>query len=159
MTYAIIAGICAAGAGFFGKLPSISNEQQVSWRLLNKMLTFNTIPCPLFQYVYPWLWVAICVALVLCLNGVMWTFYTKAMQERGGSLIATAVSSGTNYLFSVSRKESFTKQLLTNPFLQAVLGTFVFGEKTSTIWWLGMSLVVLGLFVVNHDQNREKKER
>lgn len=29
MTYAVIAGLCAAGAGFFGKLPSLSEEQQV----------------------------------------------------------------------------------------------------------------------------------
>lgn len=35
MTYAIVAGLCAAGAGFFGKLPSLSEEQQVR-RLLGE---------------------------------------------------------------------------------------------------------------------------
>lgn len=29
MTYAIVAGLCAAGAGFFGKLPSLAGQQGV----------------------------------------------------------------------------------------------------------------------------------
>ena len=31
MSYAIVAGLCAAGAGFFGKLPSYSDRQQVGF--------------------------------------------------------------------------------------------------------------------------------
>lgn len=45
-----------------------------------------------------------------------------------------------------------------NPF-QAVLGTFVFGEKTSTVWWMGLSMVILGLFIVNYEQMKQKKDR
>lgn len=30
MTYAIVAGLCAAGAGFFGKLPSLAGQQEVT---------------------------------------------------------------------------------------------------------------------------------
>lgn len=93
-----------------------------------------------FQFVYPWLWVAISISVMIALNGIMWTFYTKALHERGGTLVATVVSSGANYCFS------------------ALLGSFVFGETTTVIWWLGMALVVLGLFTVNYDQSRMKKE-
>lgn len=88
----------------------------------------------------------------------MWTFYTKALHERGGTLVATVVSSGTNYVFSVSKDYHFIIIAIKRFLLpQALLGSFVFGEKTSVVWWLGMSLVVLGLFIVNFDQKNAKK--
>lgn len=106
-----------------------------------KQLIKVTLNASFLQLIYPWLWVAISFGIMLVLNAIMWTFYTKAMQEKGGTLVATVVSSGTNYTVS------------------ALLGSVVFGETTSLIWWMGMSLVVAGLFVVNHEQTKvDKKE-
>lgn len=80
--------------------------------------------------------------MILC-NGLVWTFFVKALHDRGGSLIATVVSAACNYCVS------------------AGLGCLIFGETTSTIFWLGTLMVLAGLILIVWDNNdiEQKKAR
>ncbi|XP_055701624.1 transmembrane protein 42-like [Phlebotomus papatasi] len=77
--FAILSGLCAAGASVFGKLSSTVESQDVlGWTLK-----------------------ACCIIFMIILNTLVWTFFVKALHSgSGGSVGATVVSSGTNYFTS-----------------------------------------------------------
>lgn len=90
--------------------------------------------------------------MIIC-NAMVWTFFVKALHSKGGSLLATVTSAGTNYCFSVSKylRTSNTKY----NFLKAFLGCFIFGEATSALWWLGTLLVLSGLVLLSLDTEKQ----
>lgn len=92
---------------------------------------------------------------------MVWTFFVKALHSKGGSLLATVTSAGTNYCFSVSTLYFCILNLI--KFFKAFLGCFIFGEATSALWWLGTLLVLSGLVLLSLDtenskENKEKTE-
>ncbi|TGZ51749.1 transmembrane protein 42 [Temnothorax longispinosus] len=63
-------------------------------------------------------------------NTIGCTFFVKALHGSGSSLPITVASAATNYVCS------------------AFVGSVVFDESTSLIWWCGTSLVLLGLMLI-----------
>lgn len=45
------------------------------------------------------------VGLMLLSNGMVWTFFVKALHSKGGSVVATVTSSTANFLISVRKYE------------------------------------------------------
>ncbi|XP_022904379.1 transmembrane protein 42 [Onthophagus taurus] len=80
----------------------------------------------------------ICFILMLICNACVWTFFVKALQNCKSSLSATLISTSTNYIVT------------------ALFGFLIFEEVTSILWWFGSSLVVLGLILIVHDQEKVK---
>ncbi|GAB0095701.1 Transmembrane protein 42 [Sergentomyia squamirostris] len=117
--FAVLAGFCAAGASVFGKLSSYVESQDLhGWTL----------------------WI-ICIIVMILLNALVWTFFVKALHSSsGGSVEATVVSSGTNYLTS------------------AMIGWLVFGEATSLMWWCGITLILTGIILVSSDPGKKKEK-
>lgn len=83
--------------------------------------------------------VVICWVLMFISNGMVWTFFVKSLQELS-SLTATATSTGVNYVVS------------------ALLGWTMFGEINPLSYWFGVSIVILGLAIVNSDREDLKVE-
>lgn len=81
--YAILSGCYAALGSCFGKLPSITHTY--------------------FEFLSTQYYVAvvICWTLMVVSNAMVWTYFVKSLQELS-SVVATATSTGTNYLVSVS---------------------------------------------------------
>ncbi|CAG9765533.1 unnamed protein product [Ceutorhynchus assimilis] len=79
------------------------------------------------------------VSMILC-NAAVWTLFVKALHQSSSSFVATIVSSTSNFLFT------------------AILGYFLLGEITSTLWWTGMAFIICGLmFIVSDDDVACKK--
>uniref|UniRef100_A0AAG5DLV9 EamA domain-containing protein n=1 Tax=Anopheles atroparvus TaxID=41427 RepID=A0AAG5DLV9_ANOAO len=73
----------------------------------------------------------LCVAIMISLNACVWRFFVKALHTgSGSSLVASLVSAATNYVTS------------------AILGWVIFEEHTSMLWWLGTTLVLIGLLLI-----------
>ncbi|XP_077300463.1 transmembrane protein 42 [Arctopsyche grandis] len=104
--YALIAGMCAAGASLFGKLAG------------NSEFGFN-LSISVF-----------CLVIMIALNAVMWTFYSKALNLSDTSIGPTVTSAAINFIFS------------------GILGALIFGEKPSLLWWTSMCFVLVGLLFI-----------
>uniref|UniRef100_A0A8W7PIM4 EamA domain-containing protein n=1 Tax=Anopheles coluzzii TaxID=1518534 RepID=A0A8W7PIM4_ANOCL len=116
--YAVIAGLCASFASLFGKLTANSG------RLLEHAgLTALPAGETLVQ--------AVCFLTMVLLNGCVWRFFVKALHAGSGSTLrASLASAATNYVAS------------------ALLGTVLFNEQSSLLWWLGTALVLAGLLLI-----------
>lgn len=55
------------------------------------------------KLIWNWSLKIICVVLMVLCNVIVWTFFVKALHQRGGSIVATVCSTATNYCGSVSR--------------------------------------------------------
>ncbi|XP_065079511.1 transmembrane protein 42 [Ochlerotatus camptorhynchus] len=82
--YAIVSGLCASSASFFGKLSSLG--QQLAENVGNKELEL------LAQ--------VLCIVIMVLLNACVWRFFVKALHTNGGTLVASLVSAATNYTVS-----------------------------------------------------------
>ncbi|XP_023726325.1 transmembrane protein 42 isoform X4 [Cryptotermes secundus] len=78
------------------------------------------------------------VLMVACNAGV-WMCFVKALQQSPSSLPPTVISTAINYVSS------------------ALLGSFVFGEETSLLWWSGATLVLLGLMLICHPHKQHEQ--
>ncbi len=58
------------------------------------------------------------------------------------SLSATVVNTSLNYFFTVS----FPSYSL---IVKALFGLLIFGESLPIGWWMGASLILIGLFLIN----------
>uniref|UniRef100_A0A6M2DVI8 Putative conserved plasma membrane protein n=1 Tax=Xenopsylla cheopis TaxID=163159 RepID=A0A6M2DVI8_XENCH len=72
---------------------------------------------------------ALLCLMIIC-NAAVWTFFVKALNASSSTLIATITSATTNYILSV------------------LFGTFIFGETTGILWWMGFVLILIGLYVI-----------
>ncbi|XP_055535706.1 uncharacterized protein LOC129724654 [Wyeomyia smithii] len=82
--YAIVSGLCASTASFFGKLSSLGeylaeNFGNQQFQLLIQIL---------------------CIGIMVMLNACVWRFFVKALHTNGGTLVASLVSAATNYIVS-----------------------------------------------------------
>ncbi|XP_059472466.1 uncharacterized protein LOC132194893 [Neocloeon triangulifer] len=123
MQFAFVAGISAALGSVFGKL---SGSTRTLMQLVNiSKVIFHVNE----EYVLFGLRSTFFILMIAC-NASVWSFYVRALQHSNSSLPATVISTATNYIVS------------------ALLGVFLFGEKTGLLWWTGTSLVIFGLAII-----------
>ncbi|XP_071481486.1 uncharacterized protein [Diadema antillarum] len=135
LVLAVSAGVCAASASLCAKLAMSGDEMKdLCSRYYEDVLKLEHMPsCHVIATV---LRVAV-FALVFVFNGLMWTLFTKSLQLCRSSLHATMTNSSSNLIFS------------------GIMGKLLFGEKLSLWWWFGVSLIILGLLMVNRGQQTE----
>ncbi|XP_022608951.1 transmembrane protein 42-like [Seriola dumerili] len=73
----------------------------------------------------------LCVGLLFTCNAVMWTFFSKALQQSSSSARATVTTTASNFICS------------------AILGRVIFGETHAALWWVGICLTLCGLLVLH----------
>lgn len=104
--------------------------------------------------------------MIVC-NAFVWTFFVKALHQKGGSIVATVTSTATNYCCSVwllwmqffvshwniLNQIVWHRKLKYHYFmvilLQAFTGHWIFGEQISALWWLGSVFIIAGLICVS----------
>ncbi|XP_039439391.1 transmembrane protein 42 [Culex pipiens pallens] len=123
--FAIISGLCASSASFFGKLSSLGQEiaENAGYKQFELLAQIA------------------CIVIMVLLNACVWRFFVKALHSDGGTLVAALVSAATNYTAS------------------ALLGWFIFDERTSFLWWIGTALVLAGLLLIVNDDEQTKKKQ
>ncbi|KAF5269965.1 hypothetical protein FQR65_LT05764 [Abscondita terminalis] len=115
--YSILSGTSAAAASLFGKLSGLPIYQ--SYLIILRFVFF--------------------VLMLIC-NGLVWTFYVKALQSSESSLGVTVLSAAVNY------------------FLSVLFGYIIFGEVTSLMWWTGLSVILAGVILIAQDQSNTKQD-
>ncbi|XP_037036110.1 uncharacterized protein LOC119074215 [Bradysia coprophila] len=128
--FGVLAGICASLGSVFGKLMSQTEK-----------LNDNAGNIYFGQLLNPLMLKLICFVLMLTFNALVWTFFVKALHQKGGSLVATVTSAATNYAVS------------------ALLGSLIFGETSSLLWWFGTSLVIMGVVLMTTDRPTEENAK
>ncbi|KAG0713955.1 Transmembrane protein 42 [Chionoecetes opilio] len=138
--YAVVSGLLAATASLCGKyamagaesvdlceaaLLSLHGEEEVT-----KANQINTI-CEQYAVVLRVLFFVLMVAV----NCVMWTTFTKALRFSSTSLEATITNTAANFFFT------------------AILGQVLFGEMVTVLWWMGTVLILCGLLLMHHAGN------
>ncbi|XP_048756155.2 transmembrane protein 42-like [Ostrea edulis] len=79
-------------------------------------------------------------AMIFVCNGLMWTFFTKSLQFCSSTAEATVTNTASNFLVS------------------ALMGVALFNETLTLRWWMGASLIVLGLLLI-HRANMKEREK
>ncbi|XP_071532462.1 transmembrane protein 42 isoform X2 [Panulirus ornatus] len=74
-------------------------------------------------------------ALMVGVNCVMWTTFTKSLRFSSTSLEATITNTAANFFFT------------------AILGQVLFGEVVRSLWWMGTVLIISGLLLMHHASN------
>uniref|UniRef100_A0A4Y0BJJ8 EamA domain-containing protein n=1 Tax=Anopheles funestus TaxID=62324 RepID=A0A4Y0BJJ8_ANOFN len=124
--YAVVAGLCASFASLFGKLTANSGRL-LDWSGLSTWPGGDL----LVQ--------ALCVLIMILLNGCVWRFFVKALHAGSGSTLrASLTSAATNYVAS------------------AILGLLLFDERSTLLWWFGTALVLAGLLLIIGGSDEEK---
>ncbi|KAK4303999.1 hypothetical protein Pmani_024032 [Petrolisthes manimaculis] len=138
--YAVISGILAALASLCGKYAMASSEAQdlceASLLLLynEEIITRqNQIDVICGQYLV--LLRLLFFALMVGVNCLMWTTFTKALRFSTTSLEATITNTAANFFFT------------------AILGQVLFGEVVTSLWWMGTVLIICGLLLMHHASN------
>lgn len=131
--FAVVSGLCAAAASTFSKLgmavDATGAEAFASWFGSEAGSAGNGDPSLLLQSP---LWAARCCcgAAMVVSNAVMWATFSKALALSPSSLEPTAVNTAANLAGSM------------------VLGSAVFEEKISLLWWVGATLILIGVTLV-----------
>ncbi|XP_053637614.1 transmembrane protein 42 isoform X2 [Cherax quadricarinatus] len=138
--YAVASGLLAALASLCGKYAMASTEAQDLCESVLLMLhneeeitnTNNVITiCDQYAVVLRILFFALMVGV----NCIMWTTFTKALRFSSTSLEATITNTAANFFFT------------------AILGQVLFGEVVRSLWWLGSVLIISGLLLMHHATN------
>ncbi|KAI8077360.1 uncharacterized protein B0P05DRAFT_544740 [Gilbertella persicaria] len=127
--FAIISGFFAALSSVFAKL--FSDERTA---LLYSYLTdyFNLVP----EKASLLLVRGICFALIFGCNSIMWTTFTKALNNAPSSVQVSIVNGAVN--FSAS----------------AIMGYLVFDEPLALRWWIGATFILAGTILLSQSQKR-----
>ncbi|KAG7336205.1 hypothetical protein KOW79_000898 [Hemibagrus wyckioides] len=81
----------------------------------------------------------VCGLLLFSSNAVMWTFFAKALRHSSSSAQATVTTTASNFISS------------------AFLGYGIFGESHALLWWVGISLILLGLFLLHGSSLKDQQ--
>ncbi|XP_066539280.1 transmembrane protein 42a [Hoplias malabaricus] len=134
--YAVLSGFLGAAASCCGKL-SLSErgvsavcERALSSTLYTNIYTTETHSTAVCEWLHIPLRV-VCGLLLFVCNAVMWTFFAKALRLSSSSAQATVTSTASNFISS------------------AFLGYLIFGESHDMLWWTGITLTLLGLFILH----------
>ncbi|KAM8868912.1 transmembrane protein 42-like [Spinachia spinachia] len=149
----ISGSVYALIAGFWGAAASLSAKLSLGADYLRDMCESGPggwTRTPGGASACDWLHIPLrllCGALLLACNGIMWTFFSKALRHCSSSASATVTTTASNFLSS------------------AVLGRLIFGESHAALWWAGISLTLCGLLVLHGSvpetppQEEDKKEK
>lgn len=110
--FAILSGLFGTAASVFGKFISYSDEfienipidtsQAVSDVFIQTTnRTEKKTDKFLQEFLWRWSLKLVCIGLMILCNVFVWTFFVKALHQRGGSIVATVTSTATNYCCSV----------------------------------------------------------
>ncbi|XP_053489397.1 transmembrane protein 42a [Ictalurus furcatus] len=144
LIYALLAGLFGALASSSAKLSlgasylkDLCDSTVRKWTVEEDSLTsgVDTTACE---------WVHIplrlvCGLLLFSSNAVMWTFFAKALRQSSSSARATVTTTASNFVSS------------------AFLGHVIFGESHALLWWVGISLTLLGLFILHGSSLKEQQ--
>ncbi|XP_031563169.1 transmembrane protein 42-like [Actinia tenebrosa] len=132
LTLAIAAGSSAATASSFAKLamsPEILRRFVCHDILLSlavssqqpNLCSWMVISCRVLSFV-----------LVFIFNALMWTLFVKSLRKCSSTAVATVTNTGSNLVCT------------------AILGVTFFEESQSLRWWIGASLILMGLILIHH---------
>ncbi|KAL7887185.1 hypothetical protein AOLI_G00049060 [Acnodon oligacanthus] len=142
--YASLAGFLGAAASCSAKLSlgagylSALCESGVRWAVEERIFTaeeLHTAACE-------WLHIPLrllCGLLLFVCNAVMWTFFAKALRHFSSSARATVTTTASNFISS------------------AFLGHIIFGESHALLWWVGIFLTLLGLFILHGSSSQDQQ--
>ncbi|XP_068189607.1 transmembrane protein 42 [Antennarius striatus] len=82
----------------------------------------------------------LCGGLLFTCNAVMWTFLSKALRCSSSSTRTTVTTTASNFVSS------------------AFLGQLIFGEAQMTLWWVGVSLTLSGLLVLQRVSPQDARQ-
>lgn len=113
--HAIASGVFGTAASVFGKFishtdqlteksTSDSNDEvniSIECGHFGRWLFGLTQMYSIQELMLRWSLKVVCIALMVICNVFVWTFFVKALHQRGGSIIATVTSTATNYCGSV----------------------------------------------------------
>lgn len=128
LSLAVAAGFCAALASVFSKLAF--EEEGATLRHITCSVLAESVCLSAVLLLR-----VLCFLLLLLSNAVMWTLFVRALQGCGSTVEAAVANSGSNFIFT------------------ALFGVFLFGEAVTQLWWFGVSLVVVGLVIMQHGAN------
>lgn len=77
---------------------------------------------------------------MVIMNTLMWTTFSKAMNVSSSAVIASAINTAFNFIFT------------------AIYGSLLFGEVLTLKWFLGSSLMIIGVILIKSDETKEGKE-
>ncbi|XP_062855471.1 transmembrane protein 42 [Trichomycterus rosablanca] len=77
----------------------------------------------------------LCGGLLFTCNAVMWTFLSKALRYSSSSTRTTVTTTASNLISSV------------------FLGQLIFGDSLMALWWVGVSLTLSGLLVLQRSSS------
>ncbi|XP_071532457.1 transmembrane protein 42 isoform X1 [Panulirus ornatus] len=138
--YAVMSGLLAAAASLCGKYAMASTEAQdlcetalLLFHNEEEVTTANNISTICDQYTI--VLRVLFFALMVGVNCVMWTTFTKSLRFSSTSLEATITNTAANFFFT------------------AILGQVLFGEVVRSLWWMGTVLIISGLLLMHHASN------
>ncbi|KAM8707625.1 hypothetical protein ACLKA7_014713 [Drosophila subpalustris] len=114
--YCFLAGACAAGGSFFGKLPSFLN----ALHLLQPTTGYSYVGFALVQLLP--------IGLMLFCNVCNLRYFLKALQMTQQTLTATVLTAASNYVLSF------------------ILGALVYQEPLTTFSGVGITFILAGLW-------------
>ncbi|XP_065361203.1 uncharacterized protein LOC135954887 [Calliphora vicina] len=136
--FCFLAGLCAAGGSFFGKLPSFLKDSKLY------VEDIALLPASVQTYGAFVLYQGLPIVLMILSNLLNWRYFLKALQLSEQTLTATVLTAASNYVVSF------------------VLGSLVFKEPFTLLSILGSTLIVLGLWFLCADTQgltgKEKKQ-
>lgn len=133
--YSVVSGCLASIAAVFGKL-AVSNDE------LDTMLSLVTHRINNFGVVFYVIKVIMIIIMVL-VNMVMWTTFTKALNHCKTTIEATVLNTASNFL------------------LTAAIGATLFDENVNFLWFLGLIMITVGLVMIKmgEEMSRNRKRK
>ncbi|POM80482.1 Hypothetical protein PHPALM_1679 [Phytophthora palmivora] len=136
MRYSALAGSFAALAGLLGKLGADGDSTALQLVDAQCQASIPFDSCSLVVSIVR----VLCLALMLGANGLMLSCFVKGLHETD-SLTATVTSAAVNFMLS------------------AAGGFFFFEEHLPTRWFLGATIILIGMgFLLHGDADKPKKE-
>ncbi|CEG47124.1 uncharacterized protein PHALS_03777 [Plasmopara halstedii] len=136
MKFSIFAGCLAALAGLLGKLGADGDSSALD--LLDKQCHMSALSP--FCFIISSAVRILCLALMLGTNGLMLSCFVKSLHETD-SLTATVTSAAVNFMLSGAG------------------GFFFFQEHLPARWFLGASLILVGMgFLLHGDATEDDSE-
>ncbi|CAL4149124.1 unnamed protein product, partial [Meganyctiphanes norvegica] len=142
--FAVGSGMLAAVASLCGKYAMAASEAQDLCEAVLIMLTDAELKaatrvqemCTQYTLLVRLLF----FGLMILVNCIMWTTFTKALRFSQTSLEATITNTAANFFFT------------------AILGQVLFGEVVTGLWWMGTVLIICGLLLMHHAANPKPRK-
>ncbi|KAH8369550.1 hypothetical protein KR093_000162 [Drosophila rubida] len=128
--YSFLAGSCAAGGSFFGKLPTFLSAQRLWRSTTGNSFHIFSLELALIQLLP--------LGLMLLCNVCNMRYFLKALQMSQQTLTATVLTAASNYVLSF------------------ILGALVYQEPLSTLSGLGITLILAGLWFLCDSPTKTK---